>query len=84
MAQHLPGGRPAPPRPGDDLSGAAALLADRLVTWLNPYGPVALLAGLVLLTALLTQVINGAAVVGVMTPIAIEAAQGTGLDPPRW
>ena len=62
-------------------SGAAALLAGRLVIWLNPYGPVALLAGLVLLTALLTQVINGAAVVGVMTPIAIEAAQGAGLDP---
>ena len=50
-------------------------LADRLVTWLNPYGPVALLAGLVILTALLTQVINGAAVVGIMTPIVIEAVR---------
>ena len=62
-------------------SGAAALLADQLVAWLNPYGPAALLAGLVLLTALLAQLINGAAVVGVVAPIAIEAAQEAGLNP---
>ncbi|HNU04237.1 MAG TPA: SLC13 family permease [Anaerolineae bacterium] len=62
-------------------SGAAALLAERLVTWLSPLGPVALLAGLVLLAIGLTQVINGAAVVSVITPVAIQAAQQTGLDP---
>jgi di/tricarboxylate transporter len=62
-------------------SGAAALLADRLVIWLNPYGPTALLAGLVLLTVLFTQLINGAAVVGIMAPIAIEAGQAAGIDP---
>jgi di/tricarboxylate transporter len=62
-------------------SGAAALLADQLVARLNPIGPAALLAGVVLLTAVLTQLINGAAVVGVVAPIAIEVAQGSGLDP---
>ncbi len=62
-------------------SGAAALLAERLVAWLAPFGPLALLAGLVLLTMLLTQVINGAAVASVITPVAIQAAQQTGLDP---
>ncbi len=62
-------------------SGAAALLAERLVAWLSPLGPTALLAGLVLLAIGLTQVINGAAVVSVITPVAIQAAQQTGLDP---
>ncbi|MBE2232511.1 MAG: SLC13 family permease [Anaerolinea sp.] len=62
-------------------SGAAALLAERLVAWLSPLGPMALLAGLVLLAIGLTQVINGAAVVSVITPVAIQAAQQTGLDP---
>ena len=62
-------------------SGAAALLAERLVAWLHPLGPLALLAGLALLTVLLTQVINGAAVASVITPVAIQAAQQTGLDP---
>ncbi len=62
-------------------SGAAALLAERLVAWLAPFGPLALLAGLALLAVLLTQVINGAAVASVITPVAIQAAQQTGLDP---
>lgn len=62
-------------------TGAAALLADRLVAYLLPVGPVALLAGLVLLTALLVQLINGAAVVTVVTPIAIQAAGQAGMDP---
>jgi di/tricarboxylate transporter len=62
-------------------SGAAALLAERLVVWLEPLGPLALLAGLALLAMLLTQVINGAAVASVITPVAIQAAQQTGLDP---
>lgn len=62
-------------------SGAAALLAERLVASLAPLGPLALLAGLILLTMLLTQVINGAAVASVITPVAIQAAQQTGLDP---
>jgi di/tricarboxylate transporter len=62
-------------------SGAAGLLADRLVTVLGPAGPLALLAGLFLLTTLLTQAMNGAAVATVIAPIAIGAAQQTGLDP---
>jgi di/tricarboxylate transporter len=64
-----------------EQSGAAALLAERLVAWLQPLGPLALLAGLALLAVLLVQVINGAAVASVITPIAIQAAQQTGLDP---
>jgi di/tricarboxylate transporter len=62
-------------------SGAAGLLADRLIAVLGPLGPLALLAGLFLLTALLTQTMNGAAVATVIAPIAIGAAQQAGLDP---
>ncbi|HSN76102.1 MAG TPA: SLC13 family permease [Anaerolineae bacterium] len=62
-------------------SGAAALLAERLVAWLNPLGPASSAAGLALLAVLLTQVINGAAVASVIAPVAIQAAQQTGLDP---
>jgi di/tricarboxylate transporter len=64
-----------------EQSGAAALMAERLVAWLEPFGPPALLAGLALLAVLLVQVINGAAVASVITPVAIQAAQQTGLDP---
>jgi len=62
-------------------SGAAGLLADQLIAALGPAGPVALLAGLVLLTVALSQAMNGAAVATVVAPIAIGAAQHTGLDP---
>jgi di/tricarboxylate transporter len=62
-------------------SGAAGLMADKLIAVLGPAGPLALLAGLCLLTALLTQAMNGAAVATVVAPIAIHAAQQTGLDP---
>jgi len=62
-------------------SGAAGLLADKLIAVLGPAGPLATLAGLIVLTALLAQAMNGAAVATVVAPIAIGAAQHTGLDP---
>jgi di/tricarboxylate transporter len=62
-------------------TGAAALLADRLITLLGPAGPVALLAGLFILATLLTQAMNGAAVATIMAPIAIQTAQNIGVDP---
>lgn len=62
-------------------SGAAGLLADKLIGALGPAGPLALLAGLFVLTTVLTQAMNGAAVATVVAPIAIRAAQETGLDP---
>lgn len=62
-------------------SGAANLLSDSLIAVLGPAGPLALLAGLFLLTTLLTQAMNGAAVATVVAPIAIQAAQHAGLDP---
>jgi di/tricarboxylate transporter len=62
-------------------TGAAALLANGLIALLGPSGSLALLAGLFILTMLLTQVMNGAAVAAVMAPIAIQTAQKIGADP---
>lgn len=62
-------------------SGAATLLAGWLVAALIPFGPLALVAGLFLFTTLLTQTMSGAAVAGVIAPIAIQAAAQAHLDP---
>jgi di/tricarboxylate transporter len=64
-----------------DKTGAAALLAQQIIVYLGGAGNLALLAGLVLLTVLLTQVINGAAAVTVVAPIAISAALKVGMEP---
>ena len=62
-------------------TGAAAILGNGLVALLGGLGPIAMLAGLVLVTTLLSQVINGAAVAAIMAPIAIQIAQQIGVDP---
>ena len=62
-------------------SGAAGLLADKLIATVGPAGPMALLASLFLLTTLLVQTMNGAAAATVIAPIAIRAALATGVDP---
>ncbi len=62
-------------------TGAAALLAEKLVAVAGPGGPLAVLAGLFVLAALLTQAMNGAAVASVIAPVAIQAAAAIGADP---
>lgn len=62
-------------------TGAADAIGEVLVGSLGGYGPVAVLAGVVALTMLLTQPIHNAAVAIIMTPIAINAAELTGSDP---
>lgn len=62
-------------------TGATALLATALTGILKPFGPLALLLGLLTLTVLLSQVMKGAAVSAVIAPIAIQAAQQFGVDP---
>ncbi|MEP6894663.1 MAG: SLC13 family permease [Chloroflexota bacterium] len=64
-----------------DKTGAAALLAQWIISALGGWGHLVLLGGLVLFTVLLTQVINGAAAVTVVAPIAISAAQKVGMEP---
>lgn len=62
-------------------TGATSLFAGALTGFLQPYGPAALLLGLLLLTVLLSQAMKGAAVSAVIAPIAIQAAQQFHVDP---
>jgi di/tricarboxylate transporter len=62
-------------------TGATALFANVLTQALQPFGPMALLLGLLTLTVLLSQAMKGAAVSAVIAPIAILAARQFGVDP---
>jgi di/tricarboxylate transporter len=62
-------------------TGAAQLLADRLVAVVGDAGPFALLAGLFLLTAVLGQLISNTATALIIIPIAVAAALELGVSP---
>lgn len=62
-------------------TGAADLITHGVLSILGGGGPLAILAGLIALTVLLNQAMNGAAVAAVMAPIAIQTAQRVGVDP---
>jgi Di- and tricarboxylate transporters len=60
---------------------AAALLAGGMVSLLGNFGPLALLAGICIVTVILTQAMNGAAVAAVIGPVAIHISEQTGSNP---
>jgi di/tricarboxylate transporter len=62
-------------------TGAAAMFANSILSSLGSAGHLALLAGFVLLTVALTQIVNGVAAVTVIAPIAIATAQQVGMEP---
>jgi di/tricarboxylate transporter len=62
-------------------TGASTMFADAIIAWFGSAGHLVLLAGFIVLTVLLTQIINGAAAVTVIAPIAIAAAQSVGMEP---
>jgi di/tricarboxylate transporter len=62
-------------------TGASILLASGLLSLLGSSNFIVLLAGFVLLTVAFTQVINGAAAVAVVAPIAISTALQVGMEP---
>lgn len=55
-------------------TGGAEFIAERLIDLLEPFGTIAILAGVALITMLLTQPIHNAAVAVIMTPVAIDIA----------
>ena len=57
-------------------TGTAQFLADLLLGAIGDWGPLALLAGIYLLSALITQPMSNAAAVVLMVPIAVEIALG--------
>ncbi len=64
-----------------DKSGAAHLLAEGVVASLGPFGPHAVLFGLLAITFLATSIIPTAALVVLMVPIALKTSTVLGLSP---
>ena len=62
-------------------TGAAALLADAVVATVGDYGPMAVMAALFFVTSLGTQVIPTAALVVLMSPIVLGAAESLAVSP---
>ncbi len=64
-----------------ETTEAARFLADGIVNALLPIGPMAILAGIYILTALLTQPMSNAATTVLLSPIAINIAVDLGANP---
>jgi di/tricarboxylate transporter len=62
-------------------TGAAMLMADRLVSLVGDAGPLALLAGLSVLTAILGQLISNTATALIIIPVGVAAATSMGISP---
>jgi len=62
-------------------SGAAHFLAEGMISTIGELGPLAVMAGLSILTALAAQIIPTAAVAVLMSPIALNTALDLGLSP---
>ncbi len=64
-----------------DKTGAARLLAEGVVGALGPLGPYAVLLGLLVITFAATSIIPTAALVVLMTPIALNTSNSLGISP---
>jgi len=64
-----------------EVTGGMQLVVDALVNAVGPYGPLALLVGLFLLTSLASQVISNTATAVLVAPIALQAAVTLGISP---
>jgi di/tricarboxylate transporter len=62
-------------------TGLAARIGDAVVEAVSPYGPLALVAGLFLLTVGVTQVIGGQVAALIVGPIAVTSALRLGVNP---
>jgi len=60
-------------------SGAAGMASSFLVSTLGHVSPILIVTALFLVSALLTQTVNGAAVAAIMAPIAISTSAGSGV-----
>lgn len=61
-------------------TGAASLVAEAAASHLSPFGPLAVLALVYLLTSTLTEIVTNNAVAILLTPIVMSIAEGMGVD----
>jgi di/tricarboxylate transporter len=64
-----------------ETTGTAQFLADLIVGGLGQFGPMAILAGIYVMAALVTEPMSNAAATVLMVPIAIDVALGLGANP---
>ncbi|MEJ2729832.1 MAG: SLC13 family permease [Deltaproteobacteria bacterium] len=64
-----------------DQTGAARLIAEGVVAFVGPFGPRAVMLGLVVLTFLATCFVPTAALVVLMAPIVLSTSSNMGLSP---
>lgn len=64
-----------------EQTGAAQLLVDQALRHFGQAGPVAMLAAMFLLTAVLTEFMSNNAAAVLLAPVAISTAAGLGVDP---
>lgn len=61
-------------------TGTAQYLADLLLRVFGDFGPIGMLAGIYILSALITQPMSNAAAIVLMVPIALDTALGLGVN----
>ncbi len=64
-----------------ESTGLAELAAGKVADFLEPGGALMILAGLFLLTALMTQIMSNAAAVVLVAPLALQIAAAAGISP---
>ena len=64
-----------------ETTGTARFLADGIVSFAGPWGPMAVLAGIYILAGLITEPMSNAAATVLMVPIAIDIALELGANP---
>jgi di/tricarboxylate transporter len=64
-----------------DSSGAAEWIATNLISWAEPYGKIAVLAVLVILTGIMTELLSNNACAALMGVLAVATAKELGMDP---
>jgi di/tricarboxylate transporter len=64
-----------------ERTGAAALLSNGVTELARPLGPHAVLAALFVLSSLLSQCLDGAPAVVILTPVALQTASTLGISP---